>query len=73
MIPEVPYRFTIWPLPEQEGGGYLIAFPDLPGCMSDGAAIEDAIRGGLDAMRGWTPAMRAEEHPIPAPIRAAAA
>ena len=27
-------------------------FPDLPGCMSDGATIEDAIMGGLDAMRG---------------------
>jgi antitoxin HicB len=43
MIPDVPYRFTIQPLPEDEGGGYLIEFPDLPGCMSDGATIEGAI------------------------------
>ena len=65
MIPDVPCRFTIRPLAEDEGGGNLIDFPDLPGCMSDGATIED----GLDAMPGWTPAMRAESHPIPAPTR----
>ena len=73
MIPDVPYRFTIRPLPVEEGGGYLIEFPDLPGCMSDGATIEEAITSGLDAMRGWIEAMRAEGHPIPAPIRSAAA
>jgi predicted RNase H-like HicB family nuclease len=64
MIPDVPYRFAIRPLPEDEGG-YLIEFPDLPGCMSDGATIEDAITNDLDAMRGWIEAMRAEGHPIP--------
>ncbi|HZD52546.1 MAG TPA: type II toxin-antitoxin system HicB family antitoxin [Woeseiaceae bacterium] len=73
MIPDVPYRFTIRPLAENEGGGYLIEFPDLPGCMSDGETIEEAITNGLDAMRGWTLAMRAEGHPIPAPTRSAAA
>jgi hypothetical protein len=40
--------------------------------MSDGATIEDAITNGLDAMRGWTLAMRAEGHPIPAPTRSQA-
>ena len=73
MIPDVPYRFTIRPLPADEGGGYLIEFPDLPGCMSDGATIEEAITNGVDAMRGWIEAMRAEGHPIPAPTRSAAA
>ena len=48
----MPYRFTIRPPPEDEDSGYLTEFPDLPGCMSDGATIEDAIMGGLDAMRG---------------------
>lgn len=73
MIPDVPYRFTIRPLPEDEGGGYLIEFPDLPGCMSDGETIEETIAHGIDAMRGWIEAMRAEGHPIPTPIRSAAA
>jgi hypothetical protein len=37
--PRRAYRFTIRPLPEDEGGGYLIEFPDLPGCRSDEATI----------------------------------
>ena len=73
MIPDVPYRFTIRPLAEDEGGGDLIEFPDLPGCMSDGETIEEAITNGIDAMRGWIEAMRAEGHPIPRPTRSAAA
>ena len=73
MIPDVPHRFTIRPLPEDEGGGYLIEFPDLPGCMSDRETIEEATTNGLDAMRGWTLAMQAEGHSIPAPTRSAAA
>jgi len=35
--------------------------------MSDGETIEEAITNGIDAMRGWIQAMRAEGHPIPAP------
>jgi antitoxin HicB len=71
MIPDVPYRFTIQPLAEDEGGGDLIAFPDLPGCISDGETIEAAITNAIDAMRGWIAAMRAEGHPMPAPLRGA--
>ena len=73
MIEDVPYRFTVQPLTEEEGGGYLIEFPELPGCMSDGETVEQAIVNGIDAMRGWIEAMRAEGHPIPQPVRRAAA
>ncbi|MGH6900004.1 MAG: type II toxin-antitoxin system HicB family antitoxin [Geminicoccaceae bacterium] len=54
------YRTTIRPLPADEGGGCLIELPDLPGCMSDGATLEDAIANGIDGMRGWIEATRAE-------------
>ena len=69
MIENIPYRFNVRPLMEEEGGGYLIEFPDLPGCMSDGETIEEAITNGVDAMQGWIDAMRAEGHPIPEPAR----
>ena len=73
MIPDVPYRFVVRPLTEEDGGGYLIEFPDLPGCLSDGETIEEAILNGIDAMRGWIKVMRAEGHPVPAPVRPARA
>jgi antitoxin HicB len=71
--PGCAHRTTIRPLAEDEGTGYPIEFPDLPGGMSDGETIEEAITNGVDAMRGWIEAMRAEGHPIPAPTRSAAA
>lgn len=55
---EIECRFTIRPLTAEEGGGYLIEFPDLPGCMSDGEAIEEALVNGAEAKRDWIAAMR---------------
>ena len=73
MIPDVPYRFVVRPLTDEEGGGYLIEFPELQGCMSDGNTVEEAIVNGVDAMQGWIDAMRAEGHPIPQPVARRAA
>ncbi len=61
------YRFTVRPLTEDEGGCWLIEFPDLPGCMSDGETIEEAIANGEDAKRCWIAAMKEAGRPIPPP------
>ncbi len=45
------YQFTVRPLSKEEGGGYLVEYPDIPGCMSDGETIEDAIANGREALR----------------------
>jgi len=47
------YPFEIRPLSEEDGGGYLITFPDLPGCISDGDTPEAAIQNGFDAVVSW--------------------
>lgn len=64
---KLDYPFTIRPLGDEDGGGYLIEFPDLPGCMSDGETIEEAVANGADAMYGWIEAMRAAGREIPPP------
>lgn len=61
------YPFTIRPLLPEEGGGYLIEFPDLPGCMSDGETIEETIRNGKDAMEGWLLACKKLNRKVPKP------
>jgi antitoxin HicB len=38
---------------EEEGGGWLITFPDMPGCMADGETIEEAVRNGEEVVRSW--------------------
>lgn len=55
---KIEYPFTVCTLPQSEGGGYLIEFPDLPGCMSDGDTLEEAIANGSDAMACWISAAK---------------
>lgn len=64
---ESEYRFSIRPLTDDEGGGFLIEFPDLPGCMSDGETIAEAIANGQDAKAAWIAAMREVGRPVPKP------
>lgn len=47
------YPFKIRPLSPYEGRGDLIVFPDLPGCLSDGETVDEAIINGRDALEGW--------------------
>jgi antitoxin HicB len=61
------YPFEIRPLTEEEGGGYLITFPDLPGCMSDGETIAEAIENGRDAFKCWMATLIEDNRPIPQP------
>jgi antitoxin HicB len=63
------YPFRIRPLTAEEGGGYLIEFPDLPGCMSDGETIDEAIANGADALHSWLATARAFGDSVPPPSR----
>lgn len=47
------YPFELRPLSDAEGGGWLITWADLPGCMSDGESPEEAIENGRDAFAAW--------------------
>lgn len=61
------YAFKITPLSEEDGGGFLITFPDLPGCMSDGESVEEAIVNGQDAFEQWVAVQREEKREMPVP------
>ena len=61
------YRFEIRPLSKEEGGGFLVSFPDLPGCISDGETYEEAIANAKDAFAEWIAAHEEEGREIPAP------
>lgn len=67
---ELDYPFTMRPLSQDDGGGYLVEYPDLPGCMSDGETIEEAVANGADAVRCWVEAMREAGRPVPPPSAA---
>ncbi|EIC30501.1 MULTISPECIES: type II toxin-antitoxin system HicB family antitoxin [Methylomicrobium] len=61
------YPFEVRPLSPEDGGGFLITFPDLPGCMADGETPEEAILEGRDAFRCWMLAHAEGGRPVPLP------
>ena len=62
------YRFEL----EQDAdeGGYLISYPDLPGCISTGENLEDAIKNGEDARREWIYSTLENGGTVPNPFEA---
>lgn len=34
-------------------GGFVVEFPDLPGCVTEGKDLKEAIEMGIDAASGW--------------------
>jgi predicted RNase H-like HicB family nuclease len=65
------YPFVV--LPETDQGGFYVVFPDLPGCMSDGETIAEAVENARDAFDAWMAVQHERGMPIPAPQSAAQA
>lgn len=61
------YPFEMRRLSEDEGGGFLIAFPDLPGLISDGDTYEEAIRNGREAFVEWIEGWQEIGRKVPLP------
>lgn len=61
------YPFEVRPLTKEEGGGYLISFPDFSERISDGETPEEAIRNGLDALAETIAALEDMGLPVPEP------
>lgn len=61
------YPFEVRPLTEEEGGGYLVSFPDFVECISDGETVEEAIENGRDALKATISALKANKLPVPSP------
>ena len=38
---------------DQDEGGFVISYPDLPGCITCGETIESALQNAKDAKREW--------------------
>jgi predicted RNase H-like HicB family nuclease len=48
-------------------GAFGVVVPDLPGCTSAGASVEDALRNTVEAMSLWAQDARADGEKIPRP------
>ena len=63
---KIPYRLEL--IPDVEEGGYVASYPDLPGCMSCGETVADAVSNAVDAKNVWLEAAVADGVDIPVPL-----
>lgn len=61
------YPYTIRPLSKEEGGGFFLEYPDLPGCYSDGSTVAEARENGRDAAYCWLQTAIEDGETIPLP------
>jgi predicted RNase H-like HicB family nuclease len=59
------YQYTVILYPEPDEGGYSVTVPALPGCVTQGETLEEAIAMAKDAIRLHVETLRAEGEPIP--------
>ncbi len=63
----VEYPMVVSRLKPDDGGGYLVEVPDLPGCVSDGETTEEALSNARDAVCEWIAAAEEMGRLIPEP------
>ena len=61
------YPFEIRRLSDEDGGGFVITYPDFNVCMSDGETVEEAIGNGRDALSSVIATLREADQEVPLP------
>lgn len=59
------YKYTIILDPDPEEGGYTVTVPSLPGCVTQGETLEEAIAMAKDAIRLFIETLIADGEPVP--------
>ena len=47
----LPYLMEM--VKDRDEGGYVVSFPELPGCITCGETVESAVANAEDAKRAW--------------------
>lgn len=61
----LPYKMVV--TRDVEEGGYVVSFPDLPGCITCADTKDEAIANAQDAKRAWIEAALESNVEIPEP------
>jgi len=60
-------RYPVILTPDLEDGGFVAECPAIPGCISEGDTVEQAIANIRDAIEGCLAVLREQGQPIPPP------
>ena len=59
------YQYTIILHPDAERGGYTVTVPALPGCITEGDTVEEAITMAKEAIQLYIETLIEDNQPIP--------
>ena len=62
----LPYRMEV--IPDTAEGGYVVRFPELPGCLTCADTLEEAVRNAADCKKEWLSAAMEDGIDIPEPV-----
>lgn len=62
---KIPYKLKI--IPDSEESGFIASYPDLPGCITCGQTILNAVEMAEDAKKEWLLNAIEENIKIPEP------
>lgn len=63
---KMSYRVEV--IEDFEEGGFVASCPELPGCISSGATLEEAYHNLQDAKKVWLEVALQDNLPIPIPL-----
>lgn len=61
----LPYRMEL--VEDRDEGGFVVSYPDLPGCITCGETVEQAVANAQDAKKAWLEAALEDGVNIPVP------
>ena len=63
-------QYPIVVKPDTEDGGFVVECPAIPGCVSEGDTMEEAMSNIRDAIAGCLAILREKGEPLPQPADA---
>jgi predicted RNase H-like HicB family nuclease len=58
-------RFTVLLTSDPEDGGFVAECPAIPGCVSEGETVEEALSNIKGAIEGCLESLAARQEPVP--------
>lgn len=58
-------RYTVLLMPDPEDGGYTVTVPAMPGCITEGDTLDEALDHARDAIRLYIEDLEAEGQTAP--------
>jgi antitoxin HicB len=62
-------QYSIVLIPDEESGGFTVEVPDLPGCITEGDTVEEALEMAEEAIEGFIEVLKECGDPVPKPSK----